>query len=305
MPKKKKIDLIYTENLKPVLNVLDEQDAQVLSSLKEELTDNWRKDQVYRTDTEARISILNDIKHPTAAAKYWQSVREQSAMFDNAVGDAYHLRYLEIRQLKWERKLKKAIEKGDDIKQMEIQLKLDGNLIEKNNTSRSLKWRIKELKMWSDIKNELDDGSFDTQDPNTHKVETYKYYWSNRVKAVTAKSTPGEVINAVGSYIATEKLVSEDNKLLSFKDYRHSLPPNYRPSEEDLQRLGQVIHNHRATQVTQELPPEERNNIHPMLSEAYNTPHKVLKYIEPVQQPQNIKEVKEGEVGERPKNSWY
>lgn len=304
MPKNKKIDIVYTENLKPVLSVLDEKDAQILVKLKEELTENWHKNQIFRTDTEARISVLNDIKHPTPAAKYWQAVREQAAMFDSAIGDAYHLRYLEIRQLKWERKLKKAIEEGDDIKQMELELKLDGNLIEKNNTSRGLKWRIQELEMWSRIKDELDDGSFNSKDSNAHKAESYKYYWSNRVKAVKPTDGPSEIINALGSYAATEKLVTKDNKVLSFKEYKETLSPNYQPKLEHLQELNDTVNNFYKKQMYPELELKQ-NPPHSMVSEIGLKPPKVLKYIEPNVPPQNIKEVKEGEVGERPKNSWY
>lgn len=307
MPKNKKTDIVYTENLKPVLSVLDEKDAQVLIKLKEELTENWHKNQVYRTDTEARISVLNDIKHPTPAAKYWQAVREQAAMFDSAIGDAYHLRWLEIRQLKWERKLKKAIEEGNDIKQMELELKLDGNLIEKNNTSRSLKWRIQELEMWSRIKNELDDGTFNSKDSNAHKAETYKYYWSNRVKAVKPTDGPSEIINALGSYAATEKLVTKDNKVLNFKEYKETLPLNYQPKLEHLQELNKTVNDYNNEQYYPELKLKKAENTppHPMISETGIKPPKVLRYIEPVAPPEDIKEVKNGKAGDNSKNSWY
>ena len=56
------------ENLKPILQVLSEEQGQVISSLKEELKDNWNKRQIFRTETEMRISVLNDAKHPTEAS---------------------------------------------------------------------------------------------------------------------------------------------------------------------------------------------------------------------------------------------
>jgi hypothetical protein len=51
-------DLIITEDLKPILSVLKEEDAQAIVTLKEELTDNWVKKQIFRTETEMRISVL-------------------------------------------------------------------------------------------------------------------------------------------------------------------------------------------------------------------------------------------------------
>ena len=60
-------NLVVTEDLKPILNVLKQEDAQAITQLKEELTDNWSKKQIFRTETEMRISVLNDGKHPTPA----------------------------------------------------------------------------------------------------------------------------------------------------------------------------------------------------------------------------------------------
>ena len=41
--------------------------------------------QVFRTDTEARMSVLNDIKFPTPASKYYQSLREMNVHQDQLV----------------------------------------------------------------------------------------------------------------------------------------------------------------------------------------------------------------------------
>ena len=73
-------DLTITDDLKPVLEMLKPSDASAVVELREELADNWQKKQIFRTETEMRISVLNDAKHPTNASKYWQSVREQGAM---------------------------------------------------------------------------------------------------------------------------------------------------------------------------------------------------------------------------------
>jgi len=31
---------------------------------------------IFRTETEIRVGVLDDGRHPTKAAKYWQAVRE-------------------------------------------------------------------------------------------------------------------------------------------------------------------------------------------------------------------------------------
>jgi len=117
-------DLAITDDLKPILSVLKEEDAQAVVALKEELTDTWTKKQIFRTETEMRISVLNDGKHPTQASKYWQSVREQNAMFEALMGLSFDLRRNQIKRMKLERKLEAAINSGDDLKQMELQIDL-------------------------------------------------------------------------------------------------------------------------------------------------------------------------------------
>ena len=42
-----------------------------------------------------------------------------------------------------------------------------------------------------------------------------------------------------------------------------------------------------------------------MISETGIKPPKVLRYIEPVAPPEDIKEVKNGKAGDNSKNSWY
>jgi hypothetical protein len=78
-----KKDLVITDDLKPVLEMLKPEDAGAIVELREELGENWRKKQIFRTETEMRISVLNDAKHPTNASKYWQSVRFLTQSFYN------------------------------------------------------------------------------------------------------------------------------------------------------------------------------------------------------------------------------
>lgn len=210
--------------------------------MQEELEDTFHKSQVYRTETEARISILNDIKFPTPAAKYWQSVREQNLHFEEAVGESYHIRHLNLQIYELELKIAKLKKKGaHELKIWKKEYDRDTKKAELNNVKRSLKWRIKELEQWSKIKAELDDGSFDTTNPDTDLGETYKHYWANRVKALHSESGPAEIINALGSYIASEKLTTEDNKVLPFNEVDNSppklTPPNFKNIEKGIDNI--------------------------------------------------------------------
>ena len=226
-------DLVATEDLKPILSVLKPEDAQTIIALKEELTDNWTKKQIFRTETEMRISVLNDGKHPTAASKYWQSVREQSAHFDAMMGLSFDLRRNEIKRMKLERKLQKSIDEGKDLKELELRVDLDQNLYQRANMEQVAKDRVREIATWSKLKNELDDGTFDTQNVNTHQASSYRLSLENRVKALGPNSGPAEIINAAGPLQTVARLQKEDGQLLSFKEAKLQLKSaENKPSED-------------------------------------------------------------------------
>lgn len=211
-------DLAITDDLKPILSVLKEEDAKSVIALKEELTDTWTKKQIFRTETEMRISVLNDGKHPTQASKYWQSVREQNAMFEALMGLSFDLRKSNVKRLKLERKMQVAIDSGDDLKQMSIQIDLDENLYGKANMEQTAHDRVRELNTWSQIKSELKDGSFDDENVNSHQAESYKLALTNRVNSLGPNAGPAEVVNAVGPLRTIERLKTQEGKLIAFDE---------------------------------------------------------------------------------------
>ena len=227
--------LAVTEDLKPILSVLKEEDAQAILVLKEELTDNWQKKQIFRTETEMRVSVLNDAKHPTAASKYWQSVREMSAHFDGMMGLSFDLRRNAVERMKLERKMEKAIEKGDDLKIMELEIDLDQNLYGKANMEQVAHDRVRELKTWSKIKDELNDGTFDDRNVNSHQAESLHLALQNRVQSLGAQSSPSEVINAVGPLQTVQRLKSENGTLLDFKQAKLQLQAKNSQAEQPKQ----------------------------------------------------------------------
>ena len=151
-----KQELAVTDDLKNILAVLKPQDAKEVLRLKEELADNWNKKQIFRTETEMRISVLNDINHPTPASKYWQSVREMSAHFDALMNLSFDMRKADVERLKLERKMKEAELKGDNLEIIEVQIELDQNLYNKACMEQVAHDRVREIQTWSKLKTELE-----------------------------------------------------------------------------------------------------------------------------------------------------
>lgn len=213
-------EMAITEDFKNILAILKQPDAEEILRLKEELIDNWNKKQIFRTETEMRISVLNDMKHPTPAAKYWQAVREMSAHFEALMTLSFDMRRNEIKRLKLERRMKEAEMKGDNLEIAEIQIDLDENLYLKACCEQVAQDRVREIRTWSKIKAELNDGTFDSENVNTHQAVSYGLRLENKVKALGESTDVSERINAVGPYETLKKLVTEEGTLLAFNQIR-------------------------------------------------------------------------------------
>jgi hypothetical protein len=219
-------ELAIPSDLQNILAVLKPEDAQEVLRLKEELSDNWNKKQIFRTETEMRVSVLNDAKHPTSASKYWQSVREMSAHFDAMMNLSFDIRKSNVERLKLERKMKEAQENGDPLEIMEIQIDLDQNLYGKACMEQVAHDRVREIQTWSKIKHELNDGSFDDQNVNSHQSISLRLALQNRAIALGTGASDAERINAIGPLQTLERLTKEDGKLLNFKEAKVNLLQN-------------------------------------------------------------------------------
>tara|TARA_Y100000004_G_scaffold123886_1_gene139285 strand:+ start:4293 stop:4982 length:690 start_codon:yes stop_codon:yes gene_type:complete len=191
-------------------NLLDPNDVSEFKELTGELRDTWTKKQIFRTETEMRFSVLNDYKYPTKAAKYWQCVREQNVYLEQLMTLSFDYRRNDAK-IKW---LEKKLEKETDEYKKEI-LKID--LDEKNFNKASMqltaKDRMREIKLWSQLKKENDDGSFDTQNVNTHQLESYHKIMVNRKNTLTSGSSQPEVFNVLGQLESIERIKKENVQL--------------------------------------------------------------------------------------------
>lgn len=189
-----------------LLKLLDENDFNKIVAIKDELKETWAKKQIFRTETEMRISVLNDGKHPTKASKYWQCVREQNVFFENIIATSFDYRRNEVEI----KKLQKKIEQEQDELECELlQIDLEQKLYARASMELVAKDRIRELELWSKLKSELDDGSFDTENVNTHQAESLLLQLENRAKTVGPGASPAEVANILGPLKTIERYKKE------------------------------------------------------------------------------------------------
>ena len=186
-------------------NLLTQEDLSSFKGMEDELRDTWTKKQMFRTETEARFSVLQDNRYPTKAAKYWQCVREQSSYLDNLMRLSFDYRRNEAK-IKW---LEGKIEKEEDeYKATKYKIDLDECIFGKASMEKVARHRMREIKMWSKLKKEFNDGSFNDKDVNQHQLESYHKMYAGKAQTITKSTPESEVFNILGQLRSLERIKS-------------------------------------------------------------------------------------------------
>src|SRR6056300_1445315 len=211
------------ENLKALIekegkslnSLLEVQDLKDFKAMTTELKDTWTKKQMFRTETEARFSVLQDNRYPTKAAKYWQCVREQSSYLDNLMTLSFDYRRNEAK-ITW---LEKKIDKEEDeYKRTKYEIDLDECRFAKASMEKVAKHRMREIKMWSKLKAEFNDGSFNDKDVNQHQLESYGMQYFEKAKTLTENSSESEKFNILGQLQSLQRIKKSGELESSYKE---------------------------------------------------------------------------------------
>jgi len=200
---KKDIRDIIEKETPNLHNLLSTEEVFDFKAMTEELRDAWSKKQMFRTETEARFSVLQDNRYPTKAAKYWQCVREQSSYLDNLMNLSFDYRRNEAKVKYLE---KKIATETDEYKLTKYEIDLDEAIFGKASMEKTAKHRMREIKMWSKLKSEFNDGSFNDKDVNDHQLESYGRQYHEKAKTLNANSSDTEVFNVMGQLQSLQRI---------------------------------------------------------------------------------------------------
>ena len=215
MTEKRNIHALIQKEAPSLNNLLDPEDVKEFKAMTAELRDTWTKKQVFRTETEMRMSVLQDMKYPTKAAKYWQCVREQNVFLENLMSLSFDCRRSEAK-VKW---LEKKIEtEQDEYKLEKYKIDLDEARYGLANMQLVARDRMREIKLWSTLKKEFDDGTFDTQDVNRHQLESYHQIMKNKAQTLTSGSSQPEVFNVLGQLNTIERVKKSGEMIYNKKE---------------------------------------------------------------------------------------
>jgi hypothetical protein len=224
------------ENLKALIekestslnSLLEVQDAKDFKAMTSELRDTWTKKQMFRTETEARFSVLQDNRYPTKAAKYWQCVREQSSYLDNLMTLSFDYRRNQAKIAWLEKKLEKE---EDEYKAENYKIDLDEKRYMKASMEKTAHHRMREIKMWSKLKKEFNDGSFDDKDVNVHQLESYGRQYAEKAKQLTDNSSDTDKFNVLGQLQSLQR-IKKSGELLGSYEKKEQLPNTEKPVEQ-------------------------------------------------------------------------
>lgn len=163
-------------------NILGSNDVLIMKTLSKELQRVFEVHQVFRTETEMRYSVLDDVRFPTPASKYWQSIREQNVFYTNLIYLAcdfeekqgnLELLKIELSELKTNDTARIKIKKAQ-IKRTEFLLA--EMMIEAKD-------RVREIAIWEQFKEELKTiGKFDIDNVNTDQPESLRLRWERQLE---------------------------------------------------------------------------------------------------------------------------
>ena len=215
MTEKRNIHALIEKEAPSLNNLLDPNDVKEFKELTNELRDTWTKKQVFRTETEMRMSVLQDAKYPTKASKYWQCVREQNVFLENLMSLSFDARRNEVKLKRLKQKLEKET---DELKKELLQIDIDEKTYSVANMQLIARDRMREIKLWSTLKKEFNDGSFDDKDVNRHQLESYHQIMKNKAETLTSGSSQPEVFNVLGQLQTIERVKKSGEMIYNKKE---------------------------------------------------------------------------------------
>jgi len=177
-------------------SLLGDIDRKKFYALCEDVDKSFSTAQVFRTDTEMRLSVLGDYVCPTPDAKYWQAVREQDVHAQELVHLDYEHKKALIELKRLDRKLQNE---KDDIEIEALELEISHQKYICLLMERQAHHRLREIDNWCQIKNELRPLlKHGDSDVNLHQLEAMRIRWNNEARLVSSHTPPADAFNIIG-----------------------------------------------------------------------------------------------------------
>jgi len=178
--------------------VISGEDVAKLGDIQESLMLAVDSRPLWRTDVEARVSVLNDLAYPTPAAKFHQACREQIVFFDNLhhLSFAYRRKRLEVEEVE------ENIASADtDRERARLEIDREEAVYMLSVMQHEGRERVREIVMWEEIKQEcrVQDPSINPTDKNADQLLGFTLSYIRKLPAaLNSKTDPGASNNIIG-----------------------------------------------------------------------------------------------------------
>jgi hypothetical protein len=119
-------------------------------------------------------------------------------------------------KIKW---LEGKVEKEEDeYKATKYKIDLDECKFGKASMEKVARHRMREIKMWSKLKKEFNDGSFNDKDVNQHQLESYGLQYAEKAKTLNKNSSEAEIFNVMGQLQSLQRIKKSGELESSYKE---------------------------------------------------------------------------------------
>jgi len=126
------------------------------------------------------------------------------------VGMSFEFREHEVEM---EQEIIKRDKEKDKLKKKLNQIKIDRLKFSIAQMQLTAKDRMREIKEWSRFKKRYNDGTFDTENVDTHQLESLGKVYNNKKNTLTPYSSQPEAFNILGQQISITRVQEERKKL--------------------------------------------------------------------------------------------
>lgn len=197
------------------LGLLQEEDSSFLVENAQRIRSDWQKRQIFRTDSEARASVLNDLHHPTPDAKYWQAVREHALMAEQLIHMGFDWRRNELALARAEQRMQLAV---DPLVASEAEIDRDEALFKRLALRQIAADRVREIRMWQTLQDELLPHVIDPVHIDTQQAIGLARRWLLAARHLAPGANPAETENTLGQAISFARLAASRGQLPAVLD---------------------------------------------------------------------------------------
>lgn len=185
---------------------LKEKDIDFLLDNKNSFQAMFEKKKIWRSSVDMRVSVLNDVKFPDKASKYWQCVKECDAFYNYLIELSFEYRRNKVKLEGLKRSLKKC---SDDLQRELIIIDIEELEYIISNQTKQAEERVREIREWFVLMEQLNDGSFNTNDVEKSQLISYATSFLKKYMINKDSITGAEKTNLIGLLFTSIRYCNE------------------------------------------------------------------------------------------------